>query len=275
MNPNWAFVGILLPAMLAVELVCAQDKSLPNDWPYSSPSRYQAGATKVNPKDGQRYVWIHPGNFMMGCSPWDLACLSDEKPTHRVSITRGFWIGQTPVTVAAYKRFAEATGQQMPSAPDFNRGWANLDMPIVRMTWDKAQLFCAWMGGRLPAEAQWEYAARGGNPNSRYGDMDSISWYRENSDDQTHAVAQKQANNFGLYDMLGNVWEWVNDHYDKDYYTHSPAQDPPGPSGGQEYVLRGGSWYDGPDDIRVSNRLNNFPIIGNDFYGFRCVAEAF
>jgi formylglycine-generating enzyme required for sulfatase activity len=233
-----------------------------------------AGQAHMNPKDNLKYVWIPPGTFMMGCSPGDVECLDAEKPAHQVTLTRGFWIGQTPVTVAAYKRFAAATGRQMPDAPGFNSGWGNEAMPIVNVTWGDARAYCTWAGGRLPTEAEWEYAARGGSAEARYGPVDDIAWYHGNSGGQTHDVAQKRANGFGLYDMLGNVWEWVNDWYDENYYQSSPSEDPQGPAGGgQTRVLRGGSWSTLPGDVRVSYRLRFGPSYWSDFHGFRCGGE--
>ncbi len=228
---------------------------------------------RENPKDGLKYVWIPAGTFQMGCSPGDSECGGDEKPVHQVTITKGFWIGQTDVTVGAYKRFAAATGRQMPDAPSFNNGWANENMPIVNVTWDDAQAYCGWMGGRLPTEAEWEYAARGGSTEARYGPIDEIAWYDQNSGNQTHDVAQKRANGFGLYDMLGNVWQWVNDWYDPNYYQNSPSQDPSGPSSGQLRVLRGGSWYNDPSYVRVSSRLGSNPTGWFNYNGFRCAGE--
>jgi len=228
-----------------------------------------------NPKDGLKYVWIPPGNFMMGCSPGDNECFDFEKPAHQVTIARGFWMAQTPVTVRAYKRFAGATGRQMPDAPDFNNGWANENMPIVNVIWDDAQAYCGWIGGRLPTEAEWEYAARGGSTEARYGNLDEIAWYSANSGGQTQDVAQKRANGFGLYDMLGNVWEWVNDWYDPSYYQHSPSQDPQGPSSGQDRVLRGGSWVSFPRTVRVSVRNIFNPAIRDIYDGFRCGGKVF
>lgn len=235
-----------------------------------------AGTVRENPKDGLKYVWIPPGTFMMGCSPGDSECNKEEKPAHQVTITRGFWIGQTPVTVGAYKRFAGSTGRQMPPTPnpDFDNGWMNEDMPIVNVSWDDAQTYCAWMGGRLPTEAEWEYAARGGSTEARYGRLDEIAWYKDNSAHQTHDVALKRANGFGLYDMLGNVWERVNDWHGEDYYQSSPSQDPQGPLSPYFRVARGGSWWDRASEVRVSSRIKSLPTDRTgDVFGFRCGGE--
>jgi len=232
-----------------------------------------AGSVRENPRDGLKYVWIPPGTFMMGCSPGDDGCYDNEKPSHQVAISRGFWIGQTQVTVGAYKRFAADTGRQMPHAPNFNRRWADDGMPIVNVTWDDAHDFCAWAGGRLPTEAEWEYAARGGSTAARYGPIDEIAWSFNNSWGHTHAVAQKRANGFGLFDVLGNVWEWVNNWYDQDYYQDSPSQDPPGPASGQYRVMRGGSCDSLPRLVRVSDRNWCTPALRIRHIGFRCGAE--
>jgi len=148
-------------------------------------------------------------------------------------------------------------------------------MPIVNVIWDDAQAYCGWIGGRLPTEAEWEYAARGGSTEARYGNLDEIAWYSANSGRQTQDVAQKRANGFGLYDMLGNGWEWVNDWYDPSYYQHSPLQDPQGPSSGQDRVLRGGSWVSLPRTVRVSVRNIFNPAIRDAYDGFRCGGEVF
>jgi formylglycine-generating enzyme required for sulfatase activity len=237
----------------------------------ATPSR--AGEVKVNSKDGMKYVWIPPGTFMMGCSPGDRECRRSEKPSHQVTITRGFWMGQTEVTVAAYQRFASSANQQMPPAPVFNSGWVYQNMPITNVNWREALAYCTWTGGRLPTEAEWEYAARGGDARGRYGDLDQIAWYGMNSGSGTHDVAQKQPNGFGLYDTLGNVWEWVNDWFDDHYYQHTPSQDPTGPESGEYRVLRGGSWFYFPRFVRVSIRVALDPDgrIGN--YGIRCVGR--
>ena len=228
---------------------------------------------RENSKDGLKPVWIPPGTFVMGCSPGDSECGAEENPAHQVTITKGFWIGKTPVTVGAYKRFAGSTGRQMPGAPNFNIGWVDENMPIVNVSWDDARAYCGWRGGRLPTEAEWEYAARGGSTEARYGNLDEIAWYNQNSGNQTHDVAQNRPNGFGLYDMLGNVWEWVSDWYNEKYYRSSPSQDPSGPARGQIRVLRGGSWFNNPRYVRVSIRYTSDPTLRNYVFGFRCSGE--
>jgi len=268
---------------------------------YFSQHGAKKGEVRVNPKDGLNYVWIPPGTFMMGCSPGDNECYDFEKPPHQVSIAKGFWLGQIAVPIAAYKRFAAATGRQMPPEPNLNGrplnpGWGDEAMPIVDVTWDDAQAYCSWAGGRLPTEAEWEYAARAGSTAARYGDLDGIAWYAENSghqrldsetiskkEDQAdfvklldengngmQEVGEKRANGLGLFDMLGNVWEWVNDWWDQSYYQNSPSQDPTGPMSGTHRIIRGGSWLGGPRDIRVSLRNRRSPGDRDFDLGFRC-----
>jgi formylglycine-generating enzyme required for sulfatase activity len=253
---------------------------------------------RENPKDGLKYVWIPPGTFMMGCSLGDNECLDDEKPYHQVKISKGFWMGQTAVTVGAYKRFAQQTVRGMPPEPIFagrnlNGGWANDQMPIVNVTWDDAQAYCAWAGGRLPTEAEWEYGARGGSNEARYGPLEDVAWYADNSGNQrldsrriptdihdeavsdnrngVHEVGKKRPNGFGLYDTLGNVWQWVSDWCDKKPYHTISETDPKGPSIGQYCVTRGGSWYSNVRFLRVSSRFGCLPNVRLGDLGFRSV----
>jgi len=219
--------------------------------------------TKVNPKDGLTYVWIPPGTFPMGCSPGDNECETDERPAHTVTITKGFWIGQTEVTQAAYQRVVGTN-------PSNFRGDR---LPVETVSWNDANAYCAAVGMRLPAEAEWEYAARAGSTASRYGGLGAIAWYDGNSGNQTHEVGSKEPNAWKLYDMLGNVWEWVADWHDEHYYSQSPSQDPRGPSSGQYRALRGGSWYLSARSTRASYRGRVVPGFRFRSYGFRCVGE--
>ncbi len=231
-----------------------------------------AEGVRPNPQDTLPYAWIASGKFQMGCSPGDSDCTAPENPPHTVTISNAFWIGQTEVTVGAYKRYVEVAKASMPPvAPKQDRGWKKDAYPIVDITWDEARQYCAWAGGRLPTEAEWEFAARGGIPQARYGDLNAIAWFKDNAGSQTHAVGGKQPNAYGLFDMLGNVWEWVNDWYDPNYYAGSPAQDPPGPAIGTERVLRGGAWIVDPKLVRASDRYSIKPDARSDFFGFRCV----
>jgi len=199
----------------------------------------------------------------MGCSPGDNECANDEKPSHQVTISKGFWVGQTEVTVGAYKHFAAATGRQMRPAPNFNSGWANDAMPIVFVTWNDAHDFCAWAGARLPTEAEWEYAARG-------GPLDEVAWQSNNSGDQAHAVGQKGVNGCGFLQTFQDFLEWLNDWLDENYYNNSPVQDPPGPPSGQFRVAR----YDcGSRGVPVSRRYRLDPARRGDRYTFRCGGE--
>jgi sulfatase modifying factor 1 len=227
--------------------------------------------TRRNPKDGMVYVWISPGSFTMGCSSNDAECFSDEKPSHHVTLSQGFWIGQTEVKVGAFERFAgilDTTKPQSISTKD-----AVLAMPIVDVTWDEANQYCRWSGGRLPTEAEWEYAARAGGLGVRYEDIDGMAWYETNSGNSSHPTAQKGENGFGLFDMLGSVWEWVADWYGGDSYSMSPELNPSGPASGTMRVLRGGSWLNPPRLIRFSDRGRSEPDARFNYFGMRCVWE--
>ena len=264
-----------------------------------------AGQVRLNRKDGQRYAWIPPGDYRRGCSPGDAECYESEKPAHKVTISNGFWMGQTAVTVGAYKRYAQAGGKPMPPEPSFmdrplNAGWRQEEQPIVNVTWDEARDFCDAAGGRLPTDAEREYAARAGTSSARYGSLGEIAWYADNSgtraidstsikhdDPQNYgrrlgdngdglkAVGQKLPNAFKLYDMLGNVYEWTADWYGKTSYSAQESRDPKGPSTGQFRVVRGGCWNSVPRVIRVSVFDWYVPSLRNLGVGFRCAGEKF
>ena len=229
--------------------------------PATTPTAIRPGSTKVNPKDGLTYLWIPPGTFTMGCSPGDNECYEEERPAHQATLTNGFWMSQTPVTQEAYQRVIGTN----PSSFKGPR------LPVETVNWIEAQAYCAAAGMRLPTEAEWEYAARAGDITARYGPIDSVAWYSVNSGKKTHEVGQKQANGFGLFDMLGNVLEWVADRYGT--YSPDAITDPRGPASAQTRVLRGGSWGYGPRVVRVSYRYGFGPGDRYVNIGFRCVGE--
>jgi len=222
----------------------------------------RAGATKRNEKDGLTYVWILPGTFQMGCSPGDGECDDNEKPAHQVTISRGFWMGQTEVTQEAWRRV-------MGTDPSHFKG---PKLPVESITWDDARSYCQAAGMRLPTEAEWEYAARAGSSESRYGDIDAVAWYFGNSGNQTHEVGQKQPSRWGLRDMLGNLWEWVEDWY-AEQYPPGAATDPRGPSSGTQRGLRGGAWGVYSRGMRASCRVRTAPADRGSYIGVRCAGN--
>ena len=225
---------------------------------------------RVNPADGLVYVKIPAGTFQMGCSPGDKQCDDeDEKPVHTVTVSQGFWLGQTEVTVEAYQRFARATGRELPPAPRFSRDWQEPRQPMANVRWDEAEAFCQWAGGRLPTEAEWEYAARAGSRAAFYGPVDAVAWNSGEDghrDETVHAVGQKVPNAWGLYDVLGNVREWCRDFYGP--YTAGAVTDPSGPGSGSQHVMRGGAFNDRHRALHVSFRFRAHDR--NSDFGFRC-----
>ena len=207
----------------------------------------------------------------MGCSDGDTECSEDEKPARDVELTRGFWIGQTEVTQAAYQKVKRTNPSQFKGAT----------LPVETVTWDEATAYCGAIGMRLPTEAEWEYAARGGSTAARYGKLEDISWfvtnsYLKNKGSTTNPVALKQPNGFGLYDTLGNVREWVADRYAEDYYASGPARNPRGPAT-QQYrdyrVTRGGSIVLETNQVRVSHRDGDSLEASRSYLGLRCAGE--
>ncbi|MBS1812385.1 MAG: SUMF1/EgtB/PvdO family nonheme iron enzyme [Acidobacteria bacterium] len=274
----------------------------------------QASNHRINSTDGAEMVYISPGTFLMGSDAAELDQIwrkfnwpedwkqhtKSEQPAHQVRVD-GFWMYRRNVTVAQYRKFCAATKRAMPPAPSW--GWDDA-YPIVNVSWEDAKAYCKWAGGRLPYEAEWEYAARGGNtglngsartvfvwgddyPRNKVANLADTSFkqakvyhpnysiFEQYDDGYTYAapVGLFLPNGFGLYDMAGNVLQWCEDWYDKEYYGDSPAANPHGASRGELRVLRGGAFDTIPAITRISRRLGNRPDIHHDEKGFRCVQE--
>jgi sulfatase modifying factor 1 len=279
----------------------------------------RAGDVRLNPRDAQEYVLVPTGEFEMGCVAGDGECQDDEKPSRRVKLTKEFWIGRTEVTVGAFRNFVAARDYRTTAESD---GWsrafdgrslekkegASWKMPgfeqgpmhpVVHVSWYDAVTYCDWAGGRLPTEAEWEYAARGGRAPAKYvwGDapvpiVDGVK--QANVADEslknrhsnlriipgyddgyayTSPVGTFQPNGFGLHDAAGNVGEWCSDSYDSKYYTLSINRDPEGPPFGLERMIRGGSFVDDASSLRASYRVRDVPAYHDSLLGFRCVLD--
>ncbi|MDR2669738.1 MAG: formylglycine-generating enzyme family protein [Desulfovibrio sp.] len=238
--------GLLLIALFLVGLLPVAVRPLP----------LAAGEATYTNSLGMEFVFIPAGSFMMGSDVRD-----SEKPRRRVSIGKAFYLGKHEVTQAQWAAFMEEN-------PSWFRG---AELPVEQVFWDQALEFINRLNRseghgryRLPTEAEWEYAARAGRDDADAvaADADAlgrVAWYDKNSGNSTHPVGQKEPDARGLYDMLGNVNEWVQDWFAADYYAHGPAQDPAGPESGMLRVRRGGSWSDEAANCRVAARAFDAP----------------
>jgi len=215
---------------------------------------------------GLVWVSIPADTFYMGCSPGDDACYDFEKPRHAVTVA-GFRMTETEITQAQYEWVTGETPSHFTSCGA---------CPVEQVSWHQAKAFCEEIGGRLPSEAEWEYAARGSTTTRYYcGDgvecLDAVAWYMENSDDATQPVGGRTENGFDLHDMLGNVWEWVEDCW-HDNYTGAPSTGGVWSGGDCSYrVLRGGSYSNEEGSLRVSYRSREVPDNLYMSFGIRCV----
>ena len=257
--------------------------------PQGLPSGESAGDTWVRPADGMVMVYAPGGTFSMGVAEDDPLVQSDEVPPHAVTLS-GFWIDQTEVTNAQLARCVAAGACQPPFAPVFERHedyYGNPefdDYPAIYVSWLHGHDYCAWAGGALPTEAQWEYAARGPEgltyPWGNDAPNDTLLNYDKNMNDNVAAGSYpKGASWCGAMDMAGNVYEWVADWYMT--YPDEALTDPTGPERGIGHVLRGGSWYDGLEFVRSANRYvireayRDYTVpSGHGFsLGFRCAVS--
>ncbi len=225
-------------------------------------------------KSGYELVRIPGGVFMMGSPADEKGRWDRESPLHEVQVPE-FCMGRYPVTIEEYERYLAANSNAS-DPPD----WSDLrfnqpGQPVIGVSWEDAKRYAAWSGLHLPSEAQWEYACRAGSETRYYtgdseADLDRAGWYEENSGDRLHPVGEKEPNACGLYDMHGNVWEWVEDDFHEDY-SNAPSDgsawvDNPR---GSDRVLRGGGWYYPARNCRTANRVRNLPAFRNRCVGFR------
>ena len=262
-----------------------------------NPAGPQKGSEWTVPDLGMQFVYVKEGTFQMGSNNGS----SDEKPVHRVAISKPFWIGKYEVTNREYRAFLNASGYNGSTYADSNylkhiKGNSNMptgdNYPICWISWKNAVAFCKWLTERereagrlplgyeyrLPTEAEWEYAARGGSGDRGYkysgsDNIASVAWYIRNSDSKTHPVGEKKANELGVYDMSGNVWEWCSDKWHSNY-SGAPADGSSWGTGSSSYrVLRGGSWSSIASHCQLTDRGINSPRSAKNVMGVRiCIA---
>jgi hypothetical protein len=257
------------------------------------------------PPDPRDMVLVKGGTFTMGCTYEQAGdCGNDESPAHKVTLS-DYYIGKNEVTVAEFKEFMDNSDYLTDAEKEGNsyvysgsswdkkngvswrcdtygkvRSTADYNHPVIHVSWNDAVAYCRWLSGktgksyRLPTEAEWEYAARGGKltKNTKYAgsdNIDEVAWYTSNTNNTgTRAVRQKKPNELGIYDMSGNVWEWCADWY-ADKYSTGAQINPTGPDSGSCRVLRGGGWYYDAGHCRVSYRDTGPPELRGSYGGFR------
>jgi formylglycine-generating enzyme required for sulfatase activity len=211
------------------------------------------------------FVHIPAGEFLMGSDSGK----DNEKPVHKVTISHPFEISKYEVT----------KGQWQDVMRDHPSGrYLGVNLPVVGVSWNYVQQFILELNFRkdgytyrLPTEAEWEYACRAGTTGDYYGKLDEIAWYEKNMVDEIYPVGQKKPNAWGLYDMVGNAWEWCQDVYGEDYYKQSPSIDPQGPEAGEERVVRGGGWKMTAENTRAASRFGYPAKDSVTVLGFRLV----
>ncbi len=216
-------------------------------------------------------VLIPAGEFQMGADDGQ-----DDEPLHTVRLD-AFYMDSHEVTNAQYLAFCQATERRLPKfwgMEEFRSGPEFPDHPVLGVSWNDAKAYAEWAGKRLPTEAEWEYAARGGLKGQPYPHGAEIDQEKANyRSEGSVSGGSFSANGFGLYDMAGNVREWVADYYGPDYYATSPRDNPTGPEKGKFRVVRGGGWYSGPSCQNVHTRNALRPAWVDFNVGFRCARE--
>jgi len=231
--------------------------------------KYMAASAEAASILNPEMILVQGGTYQMGSNEGE----SDEQPVHSVSL-RDFYIGKTEVT---QKLWLIVMGNNPSGVKDCD------NCPVENVSWNDVQDFIQKLNQktgktyRLPTEAEWEYAARGGNKSGGYtysgsNAIGDVAWYRENSGAKIYAVGQKQPNELGIFDMTGNIEEWCSDWYGSEYYANCPASNPKGPSSGVRRVVRGGHWSSFASDCRSADRYSSTPDYRyNSYFGFRLV----
>lgn len=256
-------------------------------------SEASPGETWQDPVTGMEFVWVPKGCYQMGSNSGEKGRYDDEGPVHYVCVD-GVWMGKYEVTNTQYRKYKSSHNSKDYKGKSLNGN----NQPAVYISWDDAKAFAKWLsrqnGGkyefRLPTEAEWEYAARAGTRTARYWGEDpddacryanvkdktakkSFNWSSIHDCDDGHAVTASvgsfQPNAFGLYDILGNVWEWCEDIYDKNAYSGHSRNNPIVTAGGSRRVIRGGSWNVAPRYVRSADRYNRSPGSRRYYLGFR------
>mgnify|MGYP006283451271 FL=1 len=214
-------------------------------------------------------VWCPPGEFMMGSPESDDEAFSSERPQHKVTLQNGFWLGKYPVTQAQWQAVTGENPSLFSDEPD------SPQRPVEKVSWKNCRSFVKKLAKatgekfRLPSEAEWEYACRAGSTGPRYGALDDIAWYGEGLVGATHVVGEKEPNAWGLYDMLGNVWEWCEDNWHDDY-EDAPTDGGAWSAGGDSHrVRRGGGWNYFARHCRAAYRYGSEPVNRFSYLGLR------
>ncbi len=260
-----------------------------------------SGYSEINAQSFENeLIYVKGGNFMIGNKKGD----GDEKNTKKIYL-KDFYIGKYEVTNIEYRDFLNSVkpnASELRKYIKLNGKFKNLkcrifvkdsiyyvekgfeNFPVNFVSWFGADAYCKHAGGRLPTEAEWEYVAKGGHMSflrkfshaylyAGSNDLNEIAWYRDNSDSMPHKTGLKKSNRLYVFDLSGNVAEWCSDWYQADYYKISPDKNPPGPETGRLKVHRGGSWYNTPEILRITNRRASKPVTQNATIGFRLVKD--